>query len=518
MSSATTAQPLTPRRPVLLIILDGFGCNPSTTHNAIHAANTPTLDALLDTRASTTLQSCGEAVGLPHGQMGNSEVGHMILGCGSVLMQDMTLIQQAITSGEFVKNPVLLASLAHAKQHDSNLHLIGLASDGGVHSDLEHLMQLITCAGEMGVRPLVHMITDGRDTAPKCADRYADMLEEQLRGTGGAIASVCGRYYAMDRNQNWERTERCWQALVNGVGTRVDSASAGIRAAWQLGQSDEFIQPQLTPAFEPMRAQDAVLFFNYRNDRPRQLSEALGLAQFDHFERQNYRPVALTTMTKYAQDYPFPFAFTKQTPKTTLGQVLEQANIAQFHTAETEKYAHVTFFFNGGREQPFIREDRALVPSPDVPTYDLCPQMSAAQVTDAVVAAMDAQKYGLVLVNLANGDMVGHTGNFQAAVTAVETLDTCVARMLAAADAQGYSLVLTADHGNCEMMQAQTEIPHTQHTTFDVPCVVVDPAVDQLAGGCGLASISPTVLQLMGIQQPQEMDAPSLVDIVRADV
>ncbi len=507
---------LVPRRPTLLIILDGFGVNPSRRDNAIAAANTPNLDALFSRYPHTVIETSGPAVGLPDGQMGNSEVGHMTLGCGSVIRQDLVAIGDAVRDGSLFRNPALVAAARTACENNRPLHLLGLVSDGGVHSHLDHILGLIELARREGARPLLHMITDGRDTSPRCATRYLPELEIALADAGGAIASVCGRFYAMDRDKRWQRVQVAWNALVRGEGRAAPSAAGAIESAWTAGEGDEFIKPVILPEFEALAASDQVVFFNFRNDRPRELSEALAFDDFVHFDRgpdadgKIFEPVALTTMTRYQSTYPFPIAFDKDAPVITLGKLLESAGVKQFHCSETEKYPHVTFFFNGGRENPFEGEHRALIPSPGVATYDLQPEMSARQVADAVVDALVTGRYGFVVVNFANGDMVGHTGVWEAAVKAVETLDREVGRVVDSAREQGYSIILTADHGNCDMMiDPVTHEPHTQHTTFPVPCLVIDSETWRLAEGRGLSSIAPMVLQLMGLEQPVTMSGRS---------
>ncbi len=501
-----------PRRPVILVILDGFGHNPSAQHNAIAAAHTPHIDALFADNPSTFLHTSGPAVGLPAGQMGNSEVGHMTLGCGGIVRQDLVAISDAIADGSFYANPALQSAARRAAKAGRPLHLIGLVSDGGVHSHLDHLLALIELARREGARPLVHMISDGRDTPPQSAADFLPPLEAALEAAGGAIASVCGRYWAMDRDRRWDRVELAWQALVRGQGRAADCAAEAIASAYAAGENDEFIKPVVLSGFEPIRTDDEVIFFNFRNDRPRELSEALALTGFDGFERGDAELAKITSMTLYDPAYGFPVAFEKEAPQTTLADVISRAGIRQLHTAETEKYAHVTFFFNGGAEQPFAGEDRKLVPSPDVATYDLQPQMSAPQVGDLLVEALASREYGFIVVNFANGDMVGHTGVFEAAVQAVEALDEQVGRVMSAARANGYSLILTADHGNCEqMLDTESGAAHTQHTTTPVPCVVVDEMRWNLVEGAGLSAVAPTVLALMGVPQPVEMRGKSLL-------
>ena len=501
-----------PRRPTVLLILDGFGANPGTQDNAIAAANTPNFDRLFAKHPLTTIETSGAAVGLPDGQMGNSEVGHITLGCGTILRQDLVAINDAIADGSFFDNKALLVAVRACKAQERALHLLGLVSDGGVHSHLSHVLALIELCRREGVQPLLHMITDGRDTAPQCACDFLPQIESALSTAGGAIASVCGRFYAMDRDKRWERVQRAWALLVKSRGQRSSSAQVAIETAWANGQGDEFIKPTMLDAFEPIRAGDQVVFCNFRNDRPRELSEALALPTFSDFERGDFTPVTMTTMTEYQASYPFAVAFDKEIPLVTLCAEIERANIRQFHCSETEKYPHVTFFFNGGRELPYCGEDRVLIPSPKVATYDLQPEMSANAVANALIDAVQSNQYGFIIANFPNGDMVGHTGVWSAAVQAIEALDREVTRVIECAQLNGFSILLTADHGNCDLMvDPVTNEPHTQHTTFPVPCMVIDDEVQSLNGGCGLSDIAQAVLQLMGLPVPQEMRGRKLL-------
>ena len=501
-----------PRRPVVLVILDGVGVNPSKLNNGVVEAETPRLDAFYSRYPHTTLNASGQAVGLPDGQMGNSEVGHLTLGSGEIIHQDMVKISDAISDGTFFNNPALLETIEKAARKKRPLHLIGLVSDGGVHSQLDHLKAIIHLAKKHSVRPLLHMITDGRDTAPKSALNYLSEIESQLHECGGAVASITGRFYAMDRDKRWERTELAWRALVLGKAQHAQSAQTAIASAYAAGDSDEFIQPVLLPSFTPIIDDDPVLFFNFRKDRPRQMVAALGDVNFKGFDRGETALAAVTCMMPYDRSLKLPYAFEPEKPKTTLGQVISALGLAQFHCAETEKYAHVTYFFNGGRTSPYAGENQLLIPSPGVATYDQKPSMSAKEVADAVVGAISKGRYAFIVVNFANGDMVGHTAKRDAVIEAVETLDREASRVLEAAETAGYSVVLTADHGNCEeLIDPFTGEPHTQHTTYPVPCLVMDEANWQLSSGGGLANVAPTILQLMGITPAAEMNSSLLL-------
>ncbi len=500
-------------RRVILIIMDGIGVNPSKADNAVALANTPNLDHLFSHYPTTVLEASGRAVGLPDGQMGNSEVGHLTLGCGSVMRQDLVCINDAIEDGSFATNTAFCDAMDRAKEANKPVHLLGLVSDGGIHSHIDHLKALIALCRQQGVKPLLHMITDGRDTAPQCADRFVRQVEPLLEKAGGGIASLCGRYYAMDRDNRWERVQLAWSLLTRGEGKQAPTATDGLQAAWGAGETDEFIKPIKLPAFESMQESDEVVFFNFRNDRPRELSEALAQPEFDGFDRGAYKAVNLTTLTRYDIDYPFAVAFEKEMPDVTLGEVVSAAGLTQLRSAETEKYPHVTFFFNGGHEAPFDGESRILIDSPtSVDTYDEAPEMSAGGIFDAVSRAVESQQHDLIVVNFANGDMVGHTGVRDAVIKAVEVVDDYAGRLCDVAVANDYSVILTADHGNADMLiDPITRGPHTQHTTFPVACTVIDKTNWKLANAMGLPSIAPTILQLMNLPQPNEMTARSLL-------
>jgi len=499
-----------PRRPVVLVILDGFAINPSKLNNAIAEARTPRLDEYFFRYPFTLLDASGAGVGLPPGQMGNSEVGHMTMGSGIRLRQDLVLIDDAIADGSFFDNPVLAAAVQRAEEKGRPLHLLGLASDGGVHSHVRHLLALIEMCRSRGVTPLVHLIADGRDTPPKSVLNGLGEIEEALADAGGAVATVSGRYYAMDRDRRFDRTERAWRAIVLGKGRAAASARAAVAAAYAAGETDEFIQPSVVGGYNGIAPGDPGILFNFRKDRPRQIAAALALDGFEGFDRGDAPQMDLTTMMSYDKTLRLPYAFTPETPKRPLNRILSEAGIRQFHCAETEKYAHVTFFFNGGAEEPAEGEVHRLIPSPMVRTYDLKPEMSAREVAVAAVQAIESGDYGFVVVNFANGDMVGHTGYMDAAVHAVEVLDECAGRVLDAVTRCGYSALLTADHGNCDLMvDPETDEPHTQHTTNPVPLLVLDRERWLLAPTGTLADVAPTVLELMGLPPVAEMSGRS---------
>ena len=506
-------KPNTLKSPALLIILDGFGLNPSAENNAVVEADTPNLDRYFSSYPMTKLEASGPGVGLPKGQMGNSEVGHMTIGSGTIVKQDLVRIDEAIEDKSFFENPALLSAVEAAKAAGRPLHLLGLVSDGGVHSHIDHLMALISLCGHHGVVPQLHMITDGRDTAPRAALGYLAELESHLKSCGGHIGSICGRYYAMDRDNRWQRTQLAWDALVRSRGKQAASATQAIEQSYAGEISDEFIKPALLPGHIALEGGDELIFFNFRNDRTKQLSAALVYDRFEHFERGiGFRPINLTCMTYYDSKLEAPIAYSPNRPEITLASLVSEAGYKQLHCAETEKYPHVTFFFNGGREHCFVGEDRILIESPKVATYDLQPEMSAAQVADTMVEALRSHQYEFLVVNFANGDMVGHTAVRDAVIKAVEVLDKEVGRVLDVAVESGYAVVLTADHGNCdEMVDPETGEPHTRHTQYPVPCMVIDKVPRSLAEGGNLSAIAPTLLQLMGIPKPKAMSGNSLI-------
>ncbi len=497
----------------MLVILDGFGTNPSKTNNAVLKANTPRLDEYFSAHAHTVLEASGEAVGLPPGQMGNSEVGHMTIGCGSIIRQDLIRINDAIADGSFFEMSPLLRALENAKKKQGYVHIIGLMSDGGVHSHINHTFALIKLCRDVKVRPILHVITDGRDTPPKSAKKYIKQLENELLSADGTIATIMGRYYAMDRDRRWDRTILAWSALVKLQGEKSVNAISAIDKAYERGETDEFILPTVLDGAVPMTADAEVIFTNFRNDRPRQLSKALAKDGFRSFDRgTNYEPIKLTKMTKYSKEYLGPVVFPPRKPETNLAEVISQHGLNQFHCAETEKYPHVTYFLNGGHEDAYEGEDRKMVPSPKVATYDLQPEMSAEEVADEVIKALNNEAYAFIVTNFANGDMVGHTAIESAIIKALEALDTQVGRILDVAIENDVSVLITSDHGNCdEMIDPITKEPHTQHTTYPVPCIVIDSEFRTLINGEGLSAVAPTILQLMGIEKPASMTGKSLI-------
>ena len=507
--------------PVALLILDGWGKAEPGPGNAVVAARTPHLDALFARYSSTTLAASGLDVGLPEGQMGNSEVGHLNIGAGRIIYQDLTKISKSIADGDFFTNPVLLTAMQAVTGGKGKLHLMGLLSDGGVHSHNTHLYALIKMAKEQGVEEiLIHPFLDGRDTPPRSAEQYLAELEaEMIKIGGGRIATIIGRYYAMDRDNRWERVERAWRALVQGEGQIAPDSATAIAAAYDAGQNDEFVEPWVIapPGQSPaqMSDNDAVIFFNFRSDRAREITRALTDADFAAFARARVpRLASYVCMAEYDESLPLPVAFPSESYPHLLGEVVAAAGLAQLRIAETEKYAHVTFFFNGGSEVPSQGEDRVLIPSPkDVATYDLRPAMSAVAVTDAALERLATGRYALIILNFANPDMVGHTGIMPAAVTAMETVDVCVGRLVTAILAAGGTVLLTADHGNCEQMTDTEGEPHTAHTANRVPLLLVDAAQRPLRQDESgrLADLAPTILELLGLPQPPEMTGKSLL-------
>jgi 2,3-bisphosphoglycerate-independent phosphoglycerate mutase len=512
---------MTTTAPLVLLVLDGWGLRPQREHNAIALARTPVFDELWRRYPHTQLTASGEAVGLPPGQMGNSEVGHMNMGAGRVVYQDLTRIDKSIADGELFTNPALAAAMDRCAGTRHALHFIGLLSDGGVHSHERHLHALIDMAARRQIaRVFVHVITDGRDTSPTRGLHYIGELEALMRRHGcGRIATVVGRYYAMDRDTRWERTRRAYEAIVAGRADQVTRhAAAAVRQSYAADLTDEFIMPVVVVDAEaqpigPVRADDSVVFFNFRADRARQLTQAIALDAFDGFERRTRQPVHAITMTVYDRRFDLPVVFSPQTFSSTLADVLERHGTTNLRLAETEKYAHVTYFFNCGREQPYDGEQRLLVPSQKVATYDLAPQMSAPGITDALVADIDGRRHQVVICNFANADMVGHTGHLQATIAAVETLDRCLARILASLKSAGGTALVTADHGNAEQMwDDELDAPHTAHTSNSVPLILCDEAaVGRSLRSGSLRDVAPTMLGLLGIPQSREMTGSSLL-------
>jgi 2,3-bisphosphoglycerate-independent phosphoglycerate mutase len=511
-----------PPAPLVLIVLDGWGIRTDREHNAIALARTPVYDELLARYPNARLIASGEAVGLPAGQMGNSEVGHTNMGAGRIVYQDLTRIDKAIRDGELAANAALAAAIDRCADGAHALHLVGLVSDGGVHSHQQHLHAILEiAAARRATRVFVHAITDGRDTSPTGGTRYVAELQKAIDRAGtGRIATVVGRYYAMDRDKRWERTKRAWDAMVPGkAGATTASALDAVRASHAAGVTDEFIEPVVIvdaagQPVGPVRDGDSVLFFNFRADRMRQIARAIGLDEFDGFERPGRPRVHCTTMTVYDRTFPFPVVFEPQTFHGNLADVLEAHGRSNLRLAETEKYAHVTYFFNCGREQPYQAEDRILVPSQKVATYDLMPEMSAYGIADQLVADLQQRTHEVVICNFANADMVGHTGSIPATIAAVETLDKCLGKIVNALRAAKGLAIVTADHGNAEQMwDDELKAPHTAHTSNPVPVILCS---DRHAGGTlkdgSLRDVAPTMLHLLGIAPSAEMTGTSLVD------
>jgi 2,3-bisphosphoglycerate-independent phosphoglycerate mutase len=513
-----------PHTPLALIILDGWGLRAEREYNAVELAEPSNFKRLHARYRSATLQASGEAVGLPEGQMGNSEVGHTNLGAGRIVYQDLTRIDKSIRDGDLLQRPVLRTLFDRCTDAGGahTLHFLGLLSDGGVHSHQRHLHALIEMAAARGVERLsVHVLTDGRDTAPKGGAGYVKDLEAVLQATGGVgkIASVSGRYYAMDRDKRWERTKLAYDAIVRGQGPTATSAGAVIDASYKQDVTDEFIIPTVITGADgqplgPIADGDSVLFFNFRPDRMRQIVRAMMFADFDGFDRGAWPHVECATFAEYDATFPYPIVFPPERATGYIAEVLESHGLTNLRLAESEKYAHVTYFFNGGREEPFTGEARVLVPSPKVPTYDKQPEMSAAGIADAFIADVAAHAHDVIICNFANPDMVGHTGSLDAAIAAIKAVDACLARIIPALLAAGGTALVTADHGNAEQMwDYTTNSPHTAHTTNLVPIILVDgPGTDNpapLADG-KLSDIAPTMLGLLGLPLSKEMTGQDL--------
>ncbi len=508
------------RKPLMLMILDGWGYRETKEGNAILAARTPNLNRLQKEYPSCFLEASGEAVGLPEGQMGNSEVGHLNIGAGRIVYQDLTRINLSIREGDFFDNPAFLDAISNVKTHNSSLHLMGLVSYGGVHSHMTHLYALIKLAQDKGMEKVyIHAFLDGRDVPPKAALEDIKELTAFCRENGKAkIATVSGRYYAMDRDKRWERTKLAYDALTLGVAPfTVRDPVAAVSEAYSRGETDEFVKPTVVTDVEgqpvaTIKDNDSVIFFNFRPDRARQLTWAFMNQDFEDFQREARPHVHYVCMAQYDETMNLPIAYPPEELENVLGEVLSKQGLIQLRIAETEKYAHVTFFLNGGVEKCYEGEDRCLTPSPKIATYDLKPEMSAYEVTDEVIKRINSGKYDIIILNFANMDMVGHTGIFEAAVTAVEAVDSCVGRIVEALKEAGGVALITADHGNAEQMEdPKTGEPHTAHTSNPVKCIYVGNGEVKALQDGKLCDLSPTLLELLGIKKPEEMKGKSLI-------
>jgi 2,3-bisphosphoglycerate-independent phosphoglycerate mutase len=504
------------KKPVVLVVLDGWGYRAEREGNAIAMAPTPTWDTLWGRYPKTLLEASGLAVGLPPGQIGNSEVGHLNLGAGRVVMQDLVRIDESIKDGSFFTNRTWVQQIKQAVSANKRVHLVGLVGKGGVHAIDQHLFALIDLCARMGATAVVHAMLDGRDTMPRSGLGYMQDLLAHAKGKA-VIASVGGRYFGMDRDNRWERTEKWYNSAVRGTGPVATDAIQVIESAYNRDETDEFVVPHAIVdgagnAVGAMRDGDVVLCYNYRSDRMRQIVRTLTDAKFSGFDVKDRPSVSVATMTMYDETFDLPIAFPPISMANIAAEVVSNAGMTMLRTAETEKYAHVTYFFNGRIETPFAGEERILVPSQKVPTYDLMPEMSAPGVTDVLVKAMADGAHDFILCNFANGDMVGHTGSIPATLAAVEVVDKCLTRVMKAAEETGSVVLVTADHGNCEMMiDPQTGGPHTAHTTSPVPFVVVDPmGAPPLRAGGSLRDVGPTVMRMLGLEQPREMTGTDL--------
>ena len=505
-------------KPIMLMILDGFGINEKSDGNAVKQANTPNIDKLMKKYPTTKIYTSGLKVGLPDGQMGNSEVGHTNIGAGRIVYQELTKITKSIEDGDFFAIPEFIEAIENCKKYNSKLHILGLVSDGGVHSHIRHLYGLLEMAKRRDFENVyVHCFLDGRDTPPASAEGYITDLEEKMKEKGiGKIASISGRYYAMDRDKRWERVKKCYDALVKGEGNKSASATIAIENSYQKEVFDEFVEPTVicngdTP-IATIGEHDSVIFFNFRPDRAREITRAIVDPKFDGFETKKMETY-FVCFTNYDETLPnVKIAFKKEPLVNTFGEIVSKNGLKQLRIAETEKYAHVTFFFNGGEEKQYPGEDRILVPSPKVATYDLQPEMSAREVTEKVVEAINSDKYNAIILNYANPDMVGHTGSLPAAIKAVETIDECVGKVVEAMLAHDGTMLITADHGNCEqMIDYKTGDPHTAHTTNPVPLILVTKNEDLKIKEGKLADLAPTMLDILGIEKPEEMTGESIL-------
>lgn len=503
---------------VLLCIMDGWGINTNPNidkYDATKLAPPVNVERLKKEGKWTKIHADSEYVGLPNGQMGNSEVGHLNLGAGRVVYQELTKINKSIREGEFFKNEKFLEAFEYAKKNNSSVHLMGLVSEGGVHSSMDHIYALIKLAAEQNFKNLyIHAFLDGRDTPPRSACEYLEKVESKLKKYGlPPIATVCGRYWAMDRDNRWDRVEKAYNCLLLGEGEKANSACEGVQKSYEKNENDEFVQPTIIGDNKSrIKDNDSLIFFNFRPDRAREITKAIKFISFNGFERKEVRKnVYYVTMTQYDETFDFPIAFPPQRLVNILGDVLDANNVKQLRTAETEKYAHVTFFFNGGVEEPKKLETRILVPSPKVATYDLQPEMSACQVCEKVLEAESNEDYGFILVNFANPDMVGHTGVLEAATKACKVVDECVGKIADKAKEMGITMLLTADHGNAEVMADEAGAVQTAHTTNEVPFVVINAQDIELREDGALCDVAPTILKIMGIEQPAEMTGKSLI-------
>jgi 2,3-bisphosphoglycerate-independent phosphoglycerate mutase len=502
------------RKPIVLAVLDGWGCRPSEHGNAIRAARTPHLDQLFKQHPWSLLEASGEAVGLPKGIMGNSEVGHMNLGSGRVVPQGVVVIDADIASGAFDNNPILHQAIAHAKRTNGTVHLLGLLSDGQVHSSIQHLFALIDAVVEQDVRLAIHPFLDGRDTPPRSASIYIEQLERKLAGAcrAGTITSVCGRFYAMDRDKRWERTQAAYDMLAYGRALHhAASAAAALASAYARGENDEFVLPTIVGATRTIENGDTVIFFNFRPDRGRQLTMAFNGDAAVSFAKRSYDDLCFATMTKYDETYPNLVLFGPRPQFDTFGEVISRAGMTQLRLAETEKYAHVTYFFNGGREDVFPGEDRKLIPSDrSVETYDLAPAMRAREITDVAVADITSGAHDVIIMNYANADMVGHTGKWEPTIAAVEILDACLGRLAEAVKGAGGLLAITADHGNAEEKIDADGQPLTAHTTNPVPLLLVGAAPGGTLDSGKLGDVAPTLLTIAALPVPAVMTGRNL--------
>lgn len=505
----------------LLVIMDGIGINDEEKGNAFRLANTPNLDYLFNKYPNTRIKTSGMAVGLPEGQMGNSEVGHTNIGVGRIVYQEFTRITKGINDGTFFENKALLKAMENVKENNSSLHLLGLVSDGGVHSHIEHLYALLKMAKEQNIEKVyIHAALDGRDTPPTSAIEYLKDLEEKIKEIGvGKIATIAGRYYMMDRDNRWDRVKLSYDAIANGIGNKFKTVQKAVENSYESQEFDEFVKPivivdEESKAVATVNDNDSIIFFNFRHDRAREITRAFTEDNFDKFENKKINNLVYVCMTEYDESFKnVSVAYGPEELTNTFGEYISKLGYTQLRIAETEKYAHVTFFFNGGREEPYVGEDRILISSPKVATYDLQPEMSANEVTDNVIKAIEDKKYDVIVINYANGDMVGHTGNLEKAVEAVEAVDNCIGRVITKIEEVNGEALISADHGNCEqMLDLKTGEPITSHSTFDVPLIVVSDRVKSVKEG-RLCDLTPTLLTLMGEEIPKEMTGESLVEL-----